>query len=351
MDDKILRVVHYLNQFFGGIGGEDKAYAKPLAMDGLTGPGRALQKELGTSGKVVGTVVCGDNHFAENIETASQEVLQLIASFRPDAVIAGPAFDAGRYGVACGAVCKIVRERLDIPAVAGMHRESPGVDLYRRDVHIVESADSVLGMNEAMRKMVRIAIKLATRQRVGNPAQEGYIPRGVTLNEMAAETGAERAISMLLKKLAGETFETEVPLPRYERVQPAQRVSDMSKAAIALVTDGGLVPRGNPDRIEAKAARRYGSYSIEGVKALDPGEYEVNHIGYDPTYVMQDPNRLVPVDVLRDLEKEGLIGRLHNRFFTTSGAISVLESVEEMGQSIARELKGENVSGVILTST
>jgi len=351
MDSKMLRVVHYLNQYFGGIGGEEKAYAQPLAIDGPVGPGRALQHEFATLGKVVGTVVCGDNYFAERIDTASLEVLQLITSFQPDLVIAGPAFDAGRYGIACGAVCKIVEERLGVPAVTGMHRESPGVDLYRRDVHIVDSADSVLGMSEAISRMVRIGVKLATNQRIGNPSQEGYIPRGMTVNEMAGDTGAERVISMLLKKVAGLPLETEVPLPRYERVQPAEGILDLRRATIALVTDGGLVPKGNPDRIEARAAKSYGSYSIEGLQSLSPDAYEVNHIGYDPTYVMQDPNRLVPVDILRDLEREGIIGRLYHRFFTTSGAISVLEYVERMGRSIAHKLKEEKVSAVILTST
>lgn len=351
MDKKILRVVHYLNQYFGGIGGEDKAYARPQAKEGPAGPGRALQKELGSLGEVVGSVICGDNYFAESIDTASQEVLQLIGAFEPDAVIAGPAFDAGRYGIACGAVCKIVENRLGVPAVTGMHRESPGVDLYRRDVHILESADSVLGMKDAMSKMVKIAFKLANKQRIGKPAEEGYFARGITVNEMAEQTGAERVISMLLKKVAGDPYETEVPLPRYGRVQPAPRISDMSEATIALVTDGGLIPKGNPDRIEAKAARKYGAYSIEGLRALSPDDYEVNHIGYDPAYVMHDPNRLVPVDILRDLEREGSIGKLYDRFFTTSGAISVMEYVENMGKSIAQKLKDENVSGVILTST
>ena len=52
---------------------------------------------------------------------------------QPDLVIAGPAFAAGRYGVACGAVCSAVKERLHLPAVTSMHPENPGVDLFRRD--------------------------------------------------------------------------------------------------------------------------------------------------------------------------------------------------------------------------
>jgi len=39
--------------------------------------------------------------------------------------MAGPAFNAGRYGIACGAVCKMVQDRLGISAVTGMYQEIP----------------------------------------------------------------------------------------------------------------------------------------------------------------------------------------------------------------------------------
>ena len=48
-----LRVVHYLNQFFGGIGGEDKADVRPTVKVGIVGPGALLQKALGDEATVV----------------------------------------------------------------------------------------------------------------------------------------------------------------------------------------------------------------------------------------------------------------------------------------------------------
>ncbi len=38
------------------------------------------------------------------MDEAGEKILKMIADFKPDAVIAGPAFNAGRYGTACGAV-------------------------------------------------------------------------------------------------------------------------------------------------------------------------------------------------------------------------------------------------------
>jgi len=75
MADKKYRVVHYLNQFYAGIGGEEKANIPPLMKEGAVGPGIPLQQALGEEGEIVATVVCGDSYFAENIEAAAESVV------------------------------------------------------------------------------------------------------------------------------------------------------------------------------------------------------------------------------------------------------------------------------------
>ena len=42
-----MRVVHYLNQFFGGIGAEEQAGVGLEARDGAVGPGKLLEQLLG----------------------------------------------------------------------------------------------------------------------------------------------------------------------------------------------------------------------------------------------------------------------------------------------------------------
>jgi glycine reductase len=134
-------------------------------------------------------------------------------------------------------------------------------------------------------------------------------------------------------------------------VKPAPAIKEIGKARIALVTDGGLVPKGNPDRIEIRTATRFGRYTIKNVETLNPEDYEVSHEGYDSIFVRQDPNRLVPVDVLRDLEREGIIGKLHDTFYSTTGVANIVEVMRKLGERIATELRAAGVSGVILTST
>src|SRR4030042_2518038 len=117
MQEDRLKMVHYLNQFFGGIGGEDKANIGPQVKEGAVGPGRVAQQALVENGSIIATVICGDNYFTEKIEDSTEEVLELITPFKPDALLAGPAFSAGRYAIACGAVCKTAGERLGIPTI------------------------------------------------------------------------------------------------------------------------------------------------------------------------------------------------------------------------------------------
>ena len=60
-----MRALHYINQFFGQLGGEDSAYAPLELRDGTVGPGNVLQNMLKDI-EIVNTVVCGDNYFVEN---------------------------------------------------------------------------------------------------------------------------------------------------------------------------------------------------------------------------------------------------------------------------------------------
>ena len=86
-----LRVVHYINQFFAQIGGEEMADYKPEYREGVVGPGMALKAAFGDEAEIVGTVICGDLT-NENLEKATAEVLDMVGAGKPDLFIAGPAF-------------------------------------------------------------------------------------------------------------------------------------------------------------------------------------------------------------------------------------------------------------------
>lgn len=347
----MIKVVHYINQFYGGIGGEEKADVKPEVREGVVGPGMALKAALGKDAEIVATIICGDSYFNENIEEATAEILKMVKTYEPDLFIAGPAFNAGRYGVACGSICKAVKESLDIPVVSGMYTENPGVDMFKKDFHIAETANAATGMRPAIAAIAKLGLKLAKDEEIGSPSEEGYIARGVRKNVFKEARGSKRAVDMLVAKLKGEAFVTEYPMPNFDRVAPNKAVVDMKNAKVALVTSGGIVPKHNPDRIESSSASKYGKYDIEGVMDLTEETYETAHGGYDPVYANLDADRVLPVDVLRDLEKEGVIGKLHRYFYTTVGNGTSVANAKKFASTFAKELVNDGVQAVILTST
>jgi len=345
------RIVHYLNQFFGQIGGEDHAGVGPSVREQPVGPGLALQAAVGDQAKVVATIICGDNYFAEQPEKASSEVLDLIRSFSPDLVFAGPAFNAGRYGPACAAVCKAVQEDLNIPAITGMFPENPGAELFRKEIICVGTGSSAAGMRAAVATMAAVGLKLAAGKPLGTPEEEGILPRGIRRNLRAARSGAERAVDMLLDKLSGNPYKTELPMPVFEAVPPAPPVEDIRHARIALVTEGGIVPRGNPDKLESARATKYLRYSIAGLDGLEPSQFQSVHGGYSNVAANEDPDRVLPVDALRECVKDGEIGSMADYFFTTTGNGTSMDNSRRFGREIAEALKADGVDGVILTST
>lgn len=346
-----IRVVHYINQFFAGIGGEEKADIPPEVREGVVGPGMALNRAFKGEAEIVATIICGDSYFNENLEEAKAKVLEMVKEHNPDLFIAGPAFNAGRYGTACGTIAKLVKEELNIPVLTAMYPENPGVDMYKKDLYIIETGNSAAAMRKAVPAMAKLAIKLAKGEEIGSPAQEGYIARGVRKNLFLDKRGSERAVEMMIAKLKGEEFVTEYPMPDFDNVPPNPAVKDMAKAKVALVTSGGIVPKGNPDHIESSSASKYGKYDIDGVMDLTAETYETAHGGYDPVYANENADRVLPVDVLRDLEKEGVIGELHRYFYTTVGNGTSVANSKKFAAEFAKELVADGVDAVILTST
>lgn len=345
-----LRVVHYINQFFAQVGGEEMAHIAAYKHPGALGPGLAITAACKGEAEIVSTIVCGDSYFNENLEQAKKEILAFVSEENPDLFIAGPAFNAGRYGVACATICAEV-QKMGIPVVTGMYVENPGADMFKKEIYIISTKNNAAGMRDAVAKMVPLGLKLANKQEIGASAVDGYIPNGVRINFFEKERGSARAVKMLVNKLAGKEFTTEYPMPNFDRVAPMPAVKDLSKVKIAIVTSGGIVPKGNPDRIESSSASKFGKYDIKDFSDLTRESHETAHGGYDPTYANEDADRVIPVDVLREYEKEGVIGELSRYFYTTVGNGTAVASAKKFGAEIAKDLIDQNVAAVILTST
>lgn len=345
-----VRVVHFLNQFFGGLGGEEQAGRAITTREGPVGPGRALQQVLGDDGTVVATLIGGDNYVTEQREAALASARAALKELKPSVVVAGPAFDAGRYGLACGEICKLAGE-LGIPAVTAMHPENPGVISFKREIVIVPTGANPTEMVPILGKLARLARKLGSGGQLGPAEEEGYLPRGIRKPGLREKIAAERAIDMVVAKVAGRPFQTELPIDLPERVVPAAPIADLRRARIALVTTGGLVPKGNPDRLVRGNAKTWYRYSLAGLTALSAEDWECVHRGFYTAIVAENPNYILPLNLVRELEAEGAFADLYPWFFSTSGVGTAVGDSKRIGAEMGQRLKADGIDAVVMVST
>lgn len=347
-----MKAIHYLNQFFGQIGGEDKADYEPTIHEGTVGAA-ALLNSLMKDVEVTHTVICGDNFASSRTDEAIERILGFLEDKDFDLFIAGPAFLAGRYGNACGAVGKAVKERFNVPVLTSMNDENPGVDLYKADMYIFEGGRKATFMKKDLTAIASFADKIARGEKLLSAPEEGYFPRGIRHEVFLQEPkiAADRAVEMLLAKLAGESFVTELPIPKMDRIPPAPAAKDLSGLKIALVTSGGIVPSDNPDRIQSASATKWGKYDISKLNVFPVPDFKTIHAGYDPAAADAVPDRVVPLDAMRAYEKEGRFGKLHDYYYVTVGTGTTQGEAARMGREIALDLRNSGVDAVILTAT
>ncbi len=288
-----VRVVHYVNQFFAGIGGEEMAHVGISLASEVVGASRALQQALGTQGTLLGTIIGGDNYVSEQRAEAIAAITGHLQKLRPDVVMAGPAFNAGRYGLACAEVCKTA-QALGLKAVTGMHPENPGTLSYPSELFIVPTAATSVDMPTALAAMVRLVLKLSRGEELGPAQVEGYLPR---------------------------------------------------------VTTGGLVRKGNPDKQVSSNTTRYYRHSVAELRSLSGNDWEAYHSGYFNHIVNSNPNYILPLNFLRDLEDEGTIGGVYEGIYALPGVSTPVAISKRLGRSIAEDLQAGGVNGCLLVAT
>jgi betaine reductase len=348
--EKPVRVVHYLNQFFGGIGGEERAQTPLEVREGPVGPGRALQQALGAEGTVVATLVCGDDYVAEREEAVGASIREALQRQQPGLLLAGPAFDSGRYGLGCALACRVARS-LGIPAVTAMYPDNAAIITHRRELLAVPTGLNTTDMRDIVARMVALGLKVVRGEPLGSAREEGYIPHGVRKLVTSDRVGYERAVDMLLARVAGRPFVSEIQVQHYERVTPAPPVADLSRATLGIVVSTGIVPRGNPDHLPGARALTAGRYSIDGLSRLDVGDWESAHGGFNTKVLnTESPDYALPLATLRALEAEGAIGGVYPWFYSTVGNQTAVGPARAIGQLAAAEFRDAGVAVALQVS-
>jgi D-proline reductase (dithiol) PrdB len=112
---------------------------------------------------------------------------------------------------------------------------------------------------------------------------------------------------------------------------------------LALISSGGFMYRGQP-----RFHREDASYRRIPKNARRE-ELNVWHFGYPTKDAQQDPNCVFPLERLRELERDHVIGELCDPAFSFMGGIYSARKVrEELAPQIANELKRAHVDAFYL---
>ena len=157
-----IRVVHYLNQVYAGIGREEKADLPIEVRDRPIGPARLLNFLLGDQGDVVATIICGDGYFAKQRNESLSLIDSQLRELGPDVVAVGPAFDLEPYGLACVSVCNAAL-KMGIPSVAALTIDNPANAGCGPGLTIVPTGPTPGDMMETISQLIPTVLNLARR--------------------------------------------------------------------------------------------------------------------------------------------------------------------------------------------
>ena len=154
---------------------------------------------------------------------------------------------------------------------------------------------------------------------------------------------------MLLDKLAKRSFTTEVPIEQSEVVPAAPRVINLKEVCVALATTTGVIPQGNPDGFLPRLNTQWKKYSIVNLDTMKNG-WEVRHAGYNNVFMIANANFGVPLDAARQMEKEGMFGKLYPYYYITTGNGGSVPVMQRLGKEMAADMMAEGIEAVLLTS-
>ena len=90
----------------------------------------------------------------------------------------------------------------------------------------------------------------------------------------------------------------------------------LSEARLGLIASGGVYRRG-----QVGFTHRDDVTHREIPTEVDTGEVRVTHFAFDPSAARRDPNVVFPIDTLRSLVAEGVVGELAPLALTFMGGI------------------------------
>ena len=117
-----------------------------------------------------------------------------------------------------------------------MNEENPGAEMFKHDMYILRGGNIASKMRKDVKTVTSLANKILDGEEVGSAEEEGYFGRGIRRQvwRKDAKPASERMVEMLVKKLNGEPFETELPMPKLDRVPVSYTHLDVYKRQVLV---------------------------------------------------------------------------------------------------------------------
>lgn len=131
----------------------------------------------------------------------------------------------------------------------------------------------------------------------------------------------------------------------------APPIADLKKARLALVTTAGIVAPGNPDGFKTARNTRWKKYPIDKMESMKDASWDVWHGGYNTIFMHENPNYGVPLDMCREIEREGVFGQIYPYFYGTPGNLALISAMQAIGMEILGDMKAEGIDAALLVST
>ena len=139
------------------------------------------------------------------------------------------------------------------------------------------------------------------------------------------------------------TAVTTVPCPRFD-TQPFVSGPPLAERRIALISSAALIKRGD-------APFAFGTPEVRTVPADTPAdEILMSHvsINFDRSGFQRDINTVHPVDRMKELAAEGVIGGVAQTHYTIMGS-SDPEQMADAADQIAGQLRQERIDSILLS--
>ena len=120
---------------------------------------------------------------------------------------------------------------------------------------------------------------------------------------------------MLLLRISGKPFTTEIHLEETVETPIAPALKNLKVSKLAIASTAGVYPEGNPHGATSIKNTVWAKYDIGNMQTMKEADWMVIHAGITNVFIKENPNYAAPLDATREFERTGLFSKLsHCRY-------------------------------------